>query len=96
MLRIQVLNSLNELFIFFSNDPVKDSDGSPNERKERHLLLSIRSLSLAPGEKAHFTVSRNNNRTPWLEEPSDGDVKQYLQVQLEKGVINMRLFANRP
>ena len=70
----------------FSNDPVKDSDGSPNERKERHLLLSIRSLSLAPGEKAHFTVSRNNNRTPWLEEPSDGDVKQYLQVQLEKGV----------
>ena len=59
----------NTFHFLYSNDPPKESDGTLQERKEKHLLLSIRSLILQPGKKAHFTVSRNNNITPWNDIP---------------------------
>ena len=41
----------NTFHFLYSNDPLKDSDGILQVRKEKHLLLSIRSLILQPGEK---------------------------------------------
>ena len=68
----------------FSNDPVDPSTNLPSRKKERHLLLSIRSLILQPGEKAHFVVSPGQ-KSQWAPLPADGSPRQYLQVPLMKG-----------
>ena len=60
-----------------------------NTRRERHLLLSIRNISLKAGEKAHFTVGQ---KQIWNFQPLLGSVpgtptpREYLEIALSKGV----------
>jgi hypothetical protein len=80
-----ILESLNKKYHFlWSNDPVDPQTNSSYPTKERHLLLSINSLTLEPGEKAHFVVSPGY-KYQWRPLPADNAPREFLRVPLVKG-----------
>ena len=82
-------DGISRFQILHSNEPIDSNPGSArfgqaSVVRERHLLLRIDSLSLAPGEKGHFTVSPGQV-WQWTELPDPGTTKQYLEVILSNG-----------